>query len=132
MARKLIAAGWTVDAFVQACIVCGTDFYEKKHVLGRLQVPHIFASLHAMVANGQCYELTASIDHFIRWLQLIYCQRLKLKQIVEPAEIARKCKAKKWKTMGWPLDADIQQAFKELVFNYHYWRSLQFRFYCLG
>ena len=71
--------GWSVHAFVLACIVCGTDFVKKNRVLDWIPYHLIFQAVHQMVDEPRhrvriarmMHELDA-FDYFIRGIYSLF------------------------------------------------------------
>jgi hypothetical protein len=130
MAKALVAAGWTVDAFVQTAMLAGTDFVEKKLISNMIGVYDMFAATKALLDRTKFTDLLFCDPRALTvWLRLLYSVKFGIKD--ELASVARlDMKAKD--VLQFPDKSQINKAKKQLTFNYHYWRSLQGRLYCVA
>jgi hypothetical protein len=138
MATKLEAAGWTIAMFVQCMIMSGTDFVEKGRVEdGRLVgvtrnigVVHLFAAGFALLdAYPDYVDLLQDKAAFVLWLRLLYSTALKFDHMATPNEIRAYIDEKQYKKWQWPNDDEINDSYRQLHFNFHYWQSLHGRLY---
>lgn len=125
MAAKLESHGWTMDAWATACIVSGSDFYNKSDTTYYINVSEIMASIFRLCAKAKRKPIVTEAE-FSLWLRLIYSKAMHFDGVRTEAYLRRKGKVGH---VTFPTKELQAAALQRLQFNFHYWKSLDFTLY---
>jgi hypothetical protein len=120
--RRLTQAGWTVQGFIQAAILCGTDWLLKQTCTNQINVRTLMTAAFAVLRAGAPSLL--EMRYFVMWLRLVYSYKLHKENVLPIEDLPHICRTTKGSRVAWPSESEIKHVLARLNWNMDYWNSL--------